>query len=59
MDEDQARNRRDHGPENLALLRRFALNLLRTNPDKGSTRLKIKRAGWRDDFLLRVLGQMR
>ena len=59
MDEDQARNRRDHGPENLALLRRFALNLLRTNPDKGSVRLKIKRAGWRDDFLLRVLGQMR
>jgi predicted transposase YbfD/YdcC len=59
MDEDQARNRRDHGPENLALLRRFALNLLRTNPDKVSIRLKIKRAGWRDDFLLRVLGQMR
>lgn len=59
MDEDQARNRRDNGPENLALLRRFALNLLRTNPDKASIRLKIKRAGWRDDFLLRVLGQMR
>lgn len=59
MDEDHARNRRDHGPENLALIRRFALNLLRTNPDKGSVRLKVKRAGWRDDFLLRVLGQMR
>lgn len=59
MDEDQARNRRDHGPENLALLCRFALKLLRTNPDTGSVRLKIKRAGWRDDFLLQVLGQMR
>ncbi len=59
MDEDQARNRRDNAPENLALLRRFALNLLQTNSDKGSIRLKIKRAGWRDDFLLRVLGQMR
>lgn len=59
MDEDQARNRRGHGPENLALLRRFALNLLRTNPDKGSVRLNIKRAGWRDDFLLRVIAQMR
>lgn len=58
MDEDRARNRADHGPENLALLRRFALNLLRTNPDKGSVRLKIKRAGWRDDFLLKVLSQM-
>jgi len=59
MDEDQARNRRDHGPENLALLRRFALNLLRTNTSKGSTRLKAKRAGWRDDFLLGVLAQLR
>ena len=59
MDEDHARNRRDHGPENLALIRRFALNLLRANPDNGSVRLKIKRAGWRDDFLLKVLGQMR
>lgn len=59
LDEDQARNRRDHGPENLALLRRFALNLLRTNPAKGSIRLKSKRAGWRDDFLLSVLAQMR
>lgn len=59
MDEDQARNRRDHGPENLALLRRFALNLLRTNPAKASIRLKSKRAGWRDDFLLSVLAQMR
>lgn len=59
MDEDHARNRRDYGPENLALLRRFALNLLRANPDKASVRLKLKRAGWRDDFLLNVLGQMR
>ena len=59
MDEDQARNRRDHGPENLALLRRLALNMLRANTAKGSVRLKIKRAGWRDDFLLSVLGQLR
>lgn len=59
MDEDRARNRRDHGPENLALVRRFALNLLRTSPAKGSIRLKSKRAGWRDDFLLSVLAQMR
>ncbi len=30
FDEDRARNRRDNGPENLAILRRLALNLLRT-----------------------------
>lgn len=55
LDEDQARNRKDNGPENLALLRRLALNLLRANKDKGSVRTKIKRAGWNDAFLLRLL----
>ena len=55
MDEDQSRSRKDHGPENLARLRRFALNLLRANPDNGSTRGKIKRAGWDDAFLLKIL----
>jgi predicted transposase YbfD/YdcC len=44
MDEDQSRARKDHGPENLARLRRFALNILRANQDKHSTRGKIKRA---------------
>jgi predicted transposase YbfD/YdcC len=27
MDEDQVRNRKHHGPENIALLRKLALNL--------------------------------
>jgi predicted transposase YbfD/YdcC len=30
FDEDRARNRRDHGPENLTTLRKLALNVLRT-----------------------------
>ena len=55
MDEDRSRARKDHAPENLARIRRFALNLLRANPDKGSTRGKIKRAGWDDAFLLKIL----
>jgi predicted transposase YbfD/YdcC len=55
LDEDQARARKDHAPENLARLRRFALNVLRANQDKGSTRGKIKRAGWDDAFLLHLL----
>ena len=59
FDEDRARNRKDHGPENLAILRKLALNLLRTDPDKASLRRKIKRAGWDDDFLLTLLAQMR
>ena len=52
LDEDHARARKDHAPENLARLRRFALNVLRANQDHGSTRGKIKRAGWDDAFLL-------
>jgi predicted transposase YbfD/YdcC len=59
FDEDRARNRKDHGPENIAVLRKLALNLLRTNPDTASIRRKIKRAGWDDTFLLTLLGQMR
>ena len=39
----------------LARLRRFALNPIRANPDKGSTRGKIKRAAWNDTFLLDLL----
>jgi hypothetical protein len=34
MDEDGSRARKDHAPENLARLRRFALNLLRANPTR-------------------------
>lgn len=55
MDEDRGRARKDHAPENLARLRRLALNLLRANPDQGSTRGKLKRAGWDDAFLLTIL----
>ena len=47
--------RKDHAPENLARLRRFALNGLRVNHAQGSIRGKIKRAGWDDNFLLSLL----
>jgi predicted transposase YbfD/YdcC len=55
MAEDQSRARQDHGPDNLARLRRFALDLPRASPDTGSTRGKIKRAAWDDTFLSMVL----
>jgi predicted transposase YbfD/YdcC len=59
FDEDRARNRIDHGPENLAILRRLALNTLRTDTSKGSLRVKIKRAGWDDEFFVSILSHMR
>ena len=59
MDEDRARARKDNAAENLALLRRLALNILRADPDKASVRGKIKKAGWHDQYLLTLLAQMR
>ena len=40
FDEDHARNRRDNGPENLAILRKLALNILRSHPNRASIRHK-------------------
>ena len=52
FDEDnRARNRRDHGPENLATLR--------SSPSTSSIRRKRKRSGWSDDFARSILGHMR
>jgi predicted transposase YbfD/YdcC len=59
FDEDRARNRKDNGPENLAILRKLALNMIRSHPDKASLRRKIKRAGWDDAFLFSMLAHMR
>jgi predicted transposase YbfD/YdcC len=59
FDEDAARSRRDNAPQNIALLRKLALNILRSHPAKGSIKGKIKRAGWNDAFLLSLLGHMR
>lgn len=60
LDEDQARSRKDHAPENLAVLRRLALNIARAHPDKKtSMRAKLKRAAWNDNFLIDMLSNMR
>ncbi len=59
FDEDAARSRKDNAPQNLALLRKLALNLVRQHPDKGSIKGKLKRAAWDDAFLLSLLGHMR
>jgi len=55
MNEDQSRARMDHAPHNLALLRRWALNACKLEGSKGSMKGKLKRAGWDDSFLTRLL----
>jgi len=56
--EDAARNRKDNGPANIAILRRRALDLARRDTSKGSLSIKLKRAGWSDAFLLSLLNQL-
>jgi predicted transposase YbfD/YdcC len=59
FDEDRARNRKDHGPENLATLRKLALNILNRARPGISVRRKRKRSGWSNDFAKSIIGQMR
>ena len=56
FDEDGSRVRRDHGAENLALLRRISLNLFKQDKAKGSIKVRRKRAAWSTDYLAQVLG---
>lgn len=54
--EDESRIRKGNGPENSAVLRHIALNLLRREDTaKISIRAKRKKAGWDNDYLLKVL----
>ncbi len=53
--DDLSRYRAGHGAKNMALVRRFALDLVRNLKTKGSIKIRRKRAGWNTDFLLQVL----
>lgn len=55
MNEDQDRSRLGNGPHNLAILRHMALNVMQKDGEKGSLRGKIKRAGWDETYLTRLL----
>lgn len=58
LGEDACTVRRDNAPQNLSILRRLILNLLKqdTAHPKRSLRLRRKAAGWDDDERMRVLG---
>ena len=54
--EDESRIRTQHAPQNMAVLRHLALNLLKQNRSvKVGIAAKRKMAGWDNDYLLKVL----
>jgi predicted transposase YbfD/YdcC len=58
MEEDVNRTRKGESAQNLALIRKLALNLWRQEPSvKVGIAAKQKRAGWDHDYLLKILSQ--
>jgi predicted transposase YbfD/YdcC len=53
--DDQSRLRKGHGARNMATVRHFALNLVRTATDKRSIKSRRKIAGWDPNYLDAIL----
>ena len=57
--DDQSRLRKGHGAHNMAVVRHFAINLVRAVSDKRSLKLRRKKAAWSPDYLASILGELR
>jgi len=56
FDEDNSRVRKEHGPENIGILRHIVLNLLkRETSEKRGIERKRNLAGWDQEYLIKVL----
>lgn len=53
--EDLARTRKGHGAKNMAVVRHFAINIVRNANDKRSLKTRRKLAGWNPDYLAALL----
>jgi predicted transposase YbfD/YdcC len=57
FDEDSNRTRKGHSAANLAVIRHIALNLIKAEKtSKVGIKIKRLKAGWNNDYLLRILG---
>ncbi|MBE0531273.1 MAG: ISAs1 family transposase [Rhodospirillales bacterium] len=54
--EDQSRLRTGHGAKNMAVVRHFAINLVRAATHKKSIKLRRKLAGWDVEYLASLIG---
>jgi predicted transposase YbfD/YdcC len=57
--EDACRSRKDHAAENLAVIRKLAINVLQATPGPLRISHKMLQARWNNDFLLSALAHMR
>jgi predicted transposase YbfD/YdcC len=55
--EDKARSHTGHGPANMATIRHFAFNILRTVNDKRSLKLRRNKAGRNPNDMAQIIGQ--
>jgi len=58
FNEDDARTRKNHAPQNLSFIRRIALDILKAHPDKRSISRKMKLAAWSKDFFFELFTHM-
>ncbi|PDT05039.1 ISAs1 family transposase [Rhizobium chutanense] len=59
FNEDDARTRKDNGPQNLAVIRRLAQNILRAHPLDKPMASKMRRANWNKEFFFQLFAYMR
>ena len=59
FDEDDARTRKDNAPENLAVIRRLAHNILNAHPLNKPLASKMRRANWSKEFFFELFAHMR
>jgi predicted transposase YbfD/YdcC len=58
FNEDDARTRKDFAAQNLAVLRRIAIDILRAHPDNRSVGRKMKLAAWKKEFFYELFAHL-
>jgi len=59
FNEDDARTRKNHAPQNQSFIRRIALDILNAHPDTRSAARKMKLAAWSKEFFFELFTYMR